>query len=143
MAACASLVTGRSAGQPNPGAAIPTKLTFQPDHSLGAGHMQEPLRIGVRNPAAPAGATDDRSRFRSSRAIGVFLGLTAKRYQAGETDRVDAISNTGDPAARRNSVSTAHRPLTEGARLEEENIRLKRLVADLSLNKEMLPCCGA
>ncbi|MBV8397319.1 MAG: IS110 family transposase [Acetobacteraceae bacterium] len=37
---------------------------------------------------------DDPSRFRSSRSVGAFLGLTPRRYQSGETDRAGAISNT-------------------------------------------------
>ncbi len=39
---------------------------------------------------------DDPHRFRSSRSVGAFLGLTSKRYQSGETDRVGAISKVGD-----------------------------------------------
>jgi hypothetical protein len=37
MAALASLVTGRSGGHPNLGATTSHELTFQPDHSWGAG----------------------------------------------------------------------------------------------------------
>lgn len=43
---------------------------------------------------------DDPTRFRSSRSVGAFLGLTPKRYQSGETDRVGAISKVGDGPAR-------------------------------------------
>jgi transposase len=43
---------------------------------------------------------DDPGRFRSSRSVGAFLGLTPKRYQSGETDRVGAITKVGDAAAR-------------------------------------------
>jgi len=53
-------------------------------------------------------AIDDPSRFRSSCAVGAFLGLTPKRYQSGETDRVGAISKAGDPAARVALFEAAH-----------------------------------
>jgi transposase len=45
-------------------------------------------------------AIDDPARFRSSRSVGAFLGLTPKRYQSGETDRAWAISKVGDAAVR-------------------------------------------
>jgi len=55
---------------------------------------------------------DDPHRFRSSRSVGAFLGLTPKRYQSGETDRVGAISKVGDPAARVALFEAAHVLLT-------------------------------
>src|SRR5689334_6555371 len=55
---------------------------------------------------------DDPKRFRSSRSLGAFLGLTPKRYQSGETDRVSAISKVGDPAARVPLFEVAHVLLT-------------------------------
>jgi transposase len=41
-------------------------------------------------------AIDDPSRFRSSRQVGAYLGLTPKRYQSGETDVSGRISKIGD-----------------------------------------------
>ena len=35
------------------------------------------------------------SRFGSSRAVGAHLGLTPRRHQSGETDRIGAISRGG------------------------------------------------
>jgi len=55
---------------------------------------------------------DDPHRFRSSRSVGAFLGLTPKRYQSGATDRVGAISKVGDPAARVALFEAAHVLLT-------------------------------
>lgn len=57
-------------------------------------------------------AIDDPHRFRSSRSVGAFLGLTPKRYQSGETDRVGAISKVGDAAARVALFEAAHVLLT-------------------------------
>lgn len=45
-------------------------------------------------------AVDDPARFRHSRSVGVHFGLTPKRYQSGETDRVGAISKIGDEMVR-------------------------------------------
>lgn len=59
---------------------------------------------------------DDPGRFRSSRSVGAFLGLTPRRYQSGERDRVGAISKAGDPAARVALFEAAHVLLTRVAR---------------------------
>jgi len=45
-------------------------------------------------------AVDDPTRFKRSRSVGVHFGLTPKRYQSGETDRVGAISKIGDEMVR-------------------------------------------
>ena len=45
-------------------------------------------------------AIDDPTRFRRSRSVGVHFGLTPKRYQSGEIDRVGAISKIGDEMVR-------------------------------------------
>jgi transposase len=41
-------------------------------------------------------AVDDPSRFTSSKSVGAVFGLTPRRYQSGETDRVGSISRAGD-----------------------------------------------
>lgn len=43
---------------------------------------------------------DDPARFRRSRTVGAHFGLTPKRYQSGETDRVGRISKCGDELTR-------------------------------------------
>lgn len=43
---------------------------------------------------------DDARRFRKSRSIGAYLGLTPRRYQSGEVDRVGRISKAGDGETR-------------------------------------------
>ncbi|MFC7544092.1 IS110 family transposase [Siccirubricoccus deserti] len=55
---------------------------------------------------------DDPARFRSSRSVGAFLGLTPKRYQSGETDRAGAISKVGDATTRVALFEAAHVLLT-------------------------------
>jgi transposase len=43
---------------------------------------------------------DDPTRFRRSRSIGAYLGLTPRRYQSGELDHVGRISKVGDGETR-------------------------------------------
>ncbi|AZO10862.1 MULTISPECIES: transposase [unclassified Mesorhizobium] len=42
--------------------------------------------VGPIVPLTYAAAIDDLGRFRSSKRVGAHFGLTAKRYQSGETD---------------------------------------------------------
>ncbi|WP_292112923.1 transposase [Mesorhizobium sp.] len=39
-------------------------------------------------------------RFRRSRSVGAYLGLTPRRYQSGEVDRVGRITKVGDSETR-------------------------------------------
>lgn len=59
---------------------------------------------------------DHPTRFRSSRSVGAFLGLTPRRYQSGETDRAGAITKVGDATARVALFEAAHVLLTRVAR---------------------------
>jgi transposase len=61
-------------------------------------------------------AVDRPERFSSSKGIGAHFGLTPKRYQSGETDRVGAISRAGDPSVRVALFEAAHVMLTRAAR---------------------------
>ena len=45
-------------------------------------------------------AVDDPNRFSSVKSIGPWLGLTPRRYQSGQTDRVGHITKAGDANAR-------------------------------------------
>lgn len=54
-------------------------------------------------------ATIDRpDRFRHSRDVGAYLGLTPARYQSGETDVQGGISRCGDELARTALYKAAH-----------------------------------
>jgi transposase len=57
-------------------------------------------------------AIDDPSRFRSSRQVGAYLGLTPKRYQSGETDVSGRISKIGDHGVRTMLYEAANIMLT-------------------------------
>ena len=45
-------------------------------------------------------AIDDPGRFRRSKEVGPYLGLTPRKYQSGETDWTGRISKVGDAMAR-------------------------------------------
>jgi transposase len=45
-------------------------------------------------------AVDDPTRFRKSRDVGPYFGLTPKKYQSGEVDRTGGISKVGDEMVR-------------------------------------------
>lgn len=45
-------------------------------------------------------AVDDPDRFKKSKAVGAFFGLTPKRYQSGETDVTGGITRVGDASVR-------------------------------------------
>jgi transposase len=45
-------------------------------------------------------AVDDPGRFKKSKAVGAFFGLTPKRYQSGETDVTGCITRVGDASVR-------------------------------------------
>jgi transposase len=43
---------------------------------------------------------DDPTRFKRSRSVGAYIGLTTRRYASGETDRTGRISKCGDGLLR-------------------------------------------
>ncbi|MEM6415933.1 MAG: IS110 family transposase [Pseudomonadota bacterium] len=43
---------------------------------------------------------EDPNRFKKSRSVGAHLGLTPRRYQSGEMDRMGRISKCGDKLVR-------------------------------------------
>lgn len=51
---------------------------------------------------------DDPTRFRSSKSVGACFGLTPRRYQSGETDRVGSITKAGDAGVRAALYEAAH-----------------------------------
>ena len=54
----------------------------------------------------------DPRRFANSRAVGAYLGLTARRYQSGEMDYSGRISKMGDAMLRSLLYEAAHSLLT-------------------------------
>ncbi|KKN43120.1 hypothetical protein LCGC14_0706480 [marine sediment metagenome] len=61
-------------------------------------------------------AVDDPARFTSSKTVGACFGLTPRRYQSGESDRVGAISRVGDASVRVALFEAAHVMLTRSSK---------------------------
>lgn len=56
--------------------------------------------VGSLTSVAYATTVDEPSRFRRSKDVGPYLGLTPRKYQSGEVDRNGSISKCGDRMTR-------------------------------------------
>jgi transposase len=56
--------------------------------------------VGPITAAAFVAAVDDPARFRKSRSVAAYLGLTPRRYQSGDIDLSGRISKCGDSLVR-------------------------------------------
>src|ERR1700676_4014882 len=56
--------------------------------------------VGALTSLAFVSAVEDPGKYRKSRNVGAYFGLTPKRYQSGETDISGRISRCGDPLIR-------------------------------------------
>lgn len=63
-------------------------------------HLMTIPGVGPLTAAAFVTTVDDPARFRKSRSVGAYLGLTPRRYQSGETDITGRISRCGDGLVR-------------------------------------------
>ena len=68
--------------------------------------------VGALTALAFRATVDDPHRFRHSRDVGAWLGLTPRRYASGETDRSGRISKCGDRMARTLLYEAANALLT-------------------------------
>ena len=73
-------------------------------------------------------AVDDPDRFKTSKAVGAFFGLTPKRYQSGEMDVTGGITRVGDASVRTALHDAANALLTRGTRFST----LKRWAVDVA-----------
>jgi transposase len=75
-------------------------------------------------------AVDDPGRFKSSKTVGAYFGLTPSRYQSGETDRSGRISRIGDASVRAVLYDAAHvilaKPVKGAARLKSWAMRIAK-----------------
>jgi len=69
------------------------------EHEICQRWMRVP-GIGPITAVAYMTAIDDPTRFRHSKDVGPYLGLTPRRYQSGEVDRSGRISKCGDRLTR-------------------------------------------
>ena len=71
-----------------------------PRHDKICSHLMTIPGIGVVTSVAFTAAVDDPKRFKNSRSVGAYFGLTSKRYQSGEVDYSGRISKCGDKLVR-------------------------------------------
>jgi transposase len=77
-------------------------------------HLMSIPGVGVLTALAFMTAIEDPARFRKSRSVGAFLGLTPKRHQSGEIDWDGHISKCGDALVRAYLYEAANALLTNG-----------------------------
>jgi len=78
-----------------------------------------------------ASAIDDPARFKNSKVVGAYYGITPKKYQSGETDVTGRISKFGDKAVRMALYQAAHIVLTKPVKpsaLKDWALRLAKRV---------------
>jgi transposase len=80
-------------------------------------------------------AVDQPERFASSKSVGASFGLTPRRYQSGETDRVGAISRAGDASVRVALFEAAHVMLTRSAKWSSLKARAVKLAQRRGLKR--------
>jgi len=78
---------------------------------------------------------DDPARFRKSRSVGAYVGLTTRRYASGETDRTGRISKCGDTMLRSYLFEAANVLLTRVARWSALKAWGMRIAKRKSLSK--------
>ena len=78
---------------------------------------------------------DDPARFRKSRSVGAYVGLTTRRYASGETDRTGRISKCGDEMLRSYLYEAANVLLTRVARWSALKAWGMRIAKRRSLSK--------
>ena len=78
---------------------------------------------------------DDPQRFKKSRSVGAYVGLTTRRYASGETDRTGRISKCGDSMLRCYLFEAANVLLTRVARWSTLKAWGMRIAKRTSLSK--------
>jgi transposase len=78
---------------------------------------------------------DDPTRFKKSRSVGAYVGLTTRRYASGETDRSGRISKCGDGLLRSYLYEAANVLLTRVAKWSALKAWGMRIAKRRSLSK--------
>jgi len=87
------------------------RLTTVP-HTPRGSPRGDPAGVGNLVALTFVAAIDDPTRFRRSRQVGAYYGLTPSRYQSGETDVSGRISKIGDHGVRMMLYEAANVMLT-------------------------------
>lgn len=81
-------------------AALDKRVRALVQRSKACWHLTSVPGVGPITALAFVAAIEDPDRFRRSRDVGAYLGLTPRRYQSGERDVMGGISRQGDAMAR-------------------------------------------
>lgn len=92
--------------------ALDKRVRAHVQRSKACWHLTSVPCVGPITALAFIAAVEDPGRFKRSRDIGAYLGLTPKRYQSGERDIAGAISKQGDAMARHYLYEAANCLLT-------------------------------
>ncbi len=76
-------------------AALDELLKGYAQHDKICNHLMTIPGIGVVTSVAYTAAVDDPKRFKNSRSVGAYFGLTSRRYQSGDVDYSGHISKCG------------------------------------------------
>ncbi len=82
-----------------------------------------------------AAGIDDPGRFKTSKSVGAYFGLTQKKYQSGETDITGRISKAGDAGVRTALYQAAHIMLTKPVRSSALRTWALRLAKRVGMSK--------
>lgn len=91
--------------------------------------------VGLLTALAFRAAVDDAQRFRRSRDVGAWLGLTPRRYASGEIDRSGRISKCGDGMTRALLFEAANALLTRSPRWSPPKAWAARLAKRIGQKK--------
>ena len=82
----------------------------------GRRHKSPTDRVGAVVAVTYRNAVDDPTRFRKSKDLGPYFGITPSKYQSGEVDRTGRITKVGDVMVRTALFEAAHVILTRVTR---------------------------
>lgn len=89
-------------------------LLAETKYAWATAPMQQVKGVGALTALSFALTIRDPGRFRKSRKVGPYLGLTSRQDQSGETDREHSISKAGNVYLRKLLVQSAHYILERG-----------------------------
>ena len=101
--------------------------------------------VGVIVALTYAAAIDDPARFRSSKTVGSYFGMTPKKYQSGETDVTGRISKIGDASVRTALYEAANVILTrpvKGSSLKSWAMRVAKRAGMRKAKVALAPQAG-
>jgi transposase len=95
--------------------ALETRITKKADEHPEIAMLTSIPRVGKLTALAFVLVVEDAKRFKDSRAVGAYLGLTPGRRQSGDRDAPMGITKQGDALLRKLLVQCAHQLMFKSA----------------------------